>query len=125
MDKHVLPTSREKRFVYVWGIVHAILLLGSAKVLYFDGAILWEEICAGLVLLFFMISAYKYAKVFRDGSAQAVMKETFPPLAVAYVAGAASLHQSGASLAMLPSVFLFWLLFVDDPRHLEWLTKEQ
>lgn len=78
MTKHVLPTSREKRFVYVWGIVHVIWLLGSSKVLYFDGATLWEEIGAGLVLLFFMISAYKYAKIFRNGSAQAVMKETFP-----------------------------------------------
>lgn len=125
MDKHVLPTTREKRFVYLWGIVHAILLLGAAKVLYFDGATLWEEVCAGLVLLFFIISAYNYAKTFRNGSAQAVMKATFPTLAVAYVAEAASLHQGGMSLAVLPSLLLVWLLFVNNPRLLEWLANKR
>lgn len=85
MNNEVDRTRRETIFIYIWGISHAFFLVGGAKVLYFDGANVWVKICAGLVLVFFAVSAYKYAKVFRTQSAQTVMNETFPTLALAYV----------------------------------------
>lgn len=125
MNNEVDRTRRETIFIYIWGISHAFFLVGGAKVLYFDGANVWEKICAGLVLVFFAVSAYKYAKVFRTQSAQTVMNETFPTLALAYVAEAISLHENGTSLTVLISLFFFWIFFVIDERFLDWLTEKQ
>lgn len=125
MNNEVDRTRRETIFIYIWGISHAFFLVGGAKVLYFDGANVWEKICAGLVLVFFAVSAYKYAKVFRTQSAQTVMNETFPTLALAYVAEAISLHENGTSLTVLISLFFFWVFFVIDERFLDWLTEKQ
>lgn len=125
MNNEVDRTRRETIFIYIWGISHAFFLVGGAKVLYFDGANVWVKICAGLVLVFFAVSAYKYAKVFRTQSAQTVMNETFPTLALAYVAEAISLHENGTSLTVLISLFFLWIFFVIDERFLDWLTKKQ
>lgn len=125
MNNEVDRTRRETIFIYIWGISHAFFLVGGAKVLYFDGANVWEKICAGLVLVFFAVSAYKYAKVFRTQSAQTVMNETFPTLAYAYIAEAISLHEHGMSLTVLISLFFFWIFFVIDERFLDWLTEKQ
>lgn len=125
MNNEVDRTRRETIFIYIWGISHAFFLVGGAKVLYFDGANVWEKICAGLVLVFFTVSAYKYAKVFRTQSAQTVMNETFPTLAYAYIAEAISLHEHGMSLTVLISLFFFWIFFVIDERFLDWLTEKQ
>lgn len=125
MNNEVDRTRRETIFIYIWGISHAFFLVGGAKVLYFDGANVWAKICAGLVLVFFAVSAYKYAKVFRTQSAQTVMNETFPTLALAYVAEAISLHENGTSLTVLISLFFFWIFFVIDERFLDWLTEKQ
>lgn len=125
MNNEVYRTRRETIFIYIWGISHAFFLVAGAKVLYFDGANVWEKICAGLVLVFFAVSAYKYARVFRTQSAQTVVNATFPTLAYAYIAEAISLHENGMSLAVLPFLFFLWVFFVINERFLDWLTEKQ
>lgn len=125
MNNEVDRTRRETIFIYMWGICHAFFLVGGAKVLYFEGANVWEKVCSGLVLVFFAVSAYKYAKVFRTQSAQTVVTATFPTLALGYVAEAMSLHGNGMSLAVLPFLFFLWVFFVTNERFLDWLTEKQ
>lgn len=125
MNNEVDRTRRETIFIYIWGICHAFFLVGGAKVLYFEGANVWEKVCAGLVLVFFAVSAYKYAKIFRTQSAQTVLNETFPTLAYAYIAEAISLHENGMSLTVLISLFFFWVFFVADQNFVGWLTEKQ
>lgn len=125
MNNEVDRTRRETIFIYIWGICHAFFLVGGAKVLYFEGANVWEKVCAGLVLVFFAVSTYKYAKVFRTQSAQTVVNATFPTLAYAYIAEAISLHEHGMSLTVLISLFFFWVFFVADQNFVGWLTEKQ
>lgn len=125
MNNEVDRTRRETIFIYIWGICHAFFLVGGAKVLYFEGANVWEKVCAGLVLVFFAVSAYKYAKIFRTQSAQTVVNATFPTLAYAYIAEAISLHEHGMSLTVLISLFFFWVFFVADQNFVGWLTEKQ
>lgn len=125
MNNEVDRTRRETIFIYIWGICHALWLLDGAEDLYFHGVNVWEKICAGLVLVFFAVSAYRYAKVFRTQSAQTVVNATFPTLALGYVSLAISFHERGMSLAVLISLFFFWVFFVINDRFLDWLTKKQ
>lgn len=125
MNNEVDRTRRETIFIYIWGICHAFFLVGGAKVLYFEGANVWEKVCAGLVLVFFAVSAYKYAKVFRTQSAQTVVNATFLTIAYAYIAEAISLHEHGTSLTILISLFFFWVFFVADQNFVGWLTEKQ
>lgn len=125
MNNEVDRTRRETIFIYIWGICHALWLLDGAEDLYFHGVNVWEKICAGLVLVFFAVSAYRYAKVFRTQSAQTVVTATFPTLALGYVALAISLHGNGMSLAVLPFLFFLWVFFVADKNPVGWLTEKQ